>query len=150
LLSGGKAGVTYGAHGLWGWYREGKQFANESYGGKPLPWRTALGFEGAWDASFAKWLFEVFELHKLEPKYDGILNQTQEIRMSVSKDLTKVAIYVPYNADVKVNMDLTGYDWTLVRLERKLFAKPAIKTENRHSVIKMHNFNEDVLLIGIK
>jgi hypothetical protein len=36
LLSGAKAGVTYGAHGLWGWYSEGKEFFNLSYSGKPL------------------------------------------------------------------------------------------------------------------
>ncbi|MDF2686459.1 MAG: hypothetical protein K0S55_1641 [Clostridia bacterium] len=149
LLSGGKAGVTYGAHGLWGWYREGKEFSNEGYGGKPMPWRTALRFKGAWDVSFAKWIFETYSLFDLEP-CDMILNDTKEIRMSVAKDTNKVVIYAPYNIDIKVDMDLRGYEFILINLNDKLFSKPIIKVENNVSVIKMHDFNSDVLILGIK
>lgn len=149
LLSGGKAGITYGAHGLWGWYKEGKEFENEGYGGKPMPWKTALRLKGAWEASFAKWMFETYNLFDLEPE-DKILNDTQEIRLSVSKDSQKVVIYAPYNIDIKVNMDLGGYDWTMVNLNDKLFVKPEVIVENGKTVIKMHDFNSDVVMIGIK
>jgi hypothetical protein len=149
LLSGAKAGVTYGAHGMWLWYREGKEFGNIGYGGKPVFWQVALRYEGAWDAGFSKYIFETYNLFDLEPK-DAILNETEEIRMSVSKDSSKVAIYVPYNTDVKVNMDLSGYEWSLINLSEKLFAKPVVQVENGCSVIKMHNFNSDILLIGTR
>lgn len=149
LLSGAKAGVTYGAHGLWCLYRDGKEFSNESYGGRPHPWRTGLRYKGAWEASFAKWVFETYDLFDLEP-CSAILNDTREIRMSVSKDASKAALYVPYNIDVRTSIDLGGYDWTLVNLTDKLFAKPEIKIEDGLSIIKMHAFNSDVLLIGVK
>jgi hypothetical protein len=147
LLSGAKAGVTYGAHGLWGWYNEGKEFANESYGGKPMPWRTALRFKGAWDVSFAKWIFESFNLFDLEP-VEKILNDTPEIRMSVSADASKVAIYAPYNADIRVGMELAGYEWSLINLEDKLFARPAVAVKDGATIFKMHDFNADVLILG--
>lgn len=149
LLSGAKAGVTYGAHGIWGWYKDSKEVSNECYGGKQMPWRTAMKLKGAWDAAFAKWIFETYDLFDLEPN-DAILNDSQEIRMSVSSDSSKVVIYAPYNADLKVNMDLSGYDWTLINLSDKLYAKPVIKIEDNSSVIKMHDFNSDVLIIGVK
>jgi hypothetical protein len=149
LLSGAKAGFTYGAHGMWLWFREGKAFGNVGYGGKPTPWQVALRYKGAWDAGFAKYIFETYNLFNIEPK-DAILNEMEEIRMSVSKDLSKVVIYAPYNADVKVDMDLSGYDWTLINLSDKLFAKPAVVCSEGKSIIKMHSFNSDVLIIGLK
>lgn len=149
LLSGAKAGVTYGAHGIWCWYKDGKEFSNESYGGKSMPWRTALKFKGAWEATFAKWVFETYNLFDLEPK-DAILNETQEIRMSVSSDSSKVVIYVPYNTDIKVNIDLSGYDWILINLSDKIYAKPTVIVGDFSSVIKMYDFNSDVLIIGIR
>jgi hypothetical protein len=149
LLSGGKAGVTYGAHGLWGWYKEEKEFANESYGGKPLPWRTGLKLKGAWDVSFARWIFETFHLFDLEPA-EFILNDTTEIRMSVAADGSKVAIYAPYNTDIRVGLELAGYEWTLVNLGEKLFAKPVVTVSEGKTTIRMHEFNSDALFIGMK
>lgn len=147
LLSGAKAGVAYGAHGLWGWYKEGKQFSNEGYGGKPLPWRTALRLKGAWDAAFARWIFETFGLFDLEP-VAAVLNETEEIRMSISKNTRMVVLYAPYNADIRIGTDFDGYDWTLISLSCKSFLKPDVKKENGAIVIKMHPFNDDVLIIG--
>jgi hypothetical protein len=147
LLSGAKAGVTYGAHGLWAWYREGKPFLNETFGGRPHAWRKGLEYKGAWDASFAKWIFETFGLFDLEPQV-GILNDTEEIRLSASRNLEKIAVYVPYNTDVRVKLDLSGYEFTLINLSEKLFAKPTILREGESWKIQMHDFNSDALLIG--
>lgn len=152
LLSGAKAGFTYGSHGVWGWYKGDKDFLNESFGSKAYPWEIALRFKGAWDASFAKWIFETFELFDLEPCYFGILNENpehrKEIRMSASKDNKKFVIYIPYSTDVKVDMDISGFDIIQINLAEKLFSKPLISCENGISKIKMHDFNADVLLIG--
>jgi hypothetical protein len=147
LLSGAKAGVTYGAHGVWGWYKEGKEFSNEGYGGRPLIWRKALHLKGAWDASYAKWIFETFELFGLEAK-DCIMNETREIRASMSRDLSRIAIYVPYNTDIKTNMDMSRYELFLINLTEKIVARPVLETKDGLSVIKMHDFNSDVLIIG--
>ncbi len=149
LLSGAKAGVTYGAHGVWGWYRDGKEFYNQSYGGRPLPWRTALRLKGAWDASFARYVFETYGLFALEP-CQAVRNDTQEIRMSLSPDQSRVAVYVPYNADVTIGMEMDGYDWTLISLADRYFAQPSVLVENGTTTIRMHDFNSDCLIIGVK
>jgi hypothetical protein len=149
LLSGAKAGVTYGANGIWVWYREGKTFDGIGYAGKPVSWQVALRHKGAWDTGFSKYIFETYNLFDIEPKA-AILNDTEEIRMSVSRDLNKIVIYVPYNTDVKVDMDLSGYDWTVINLSDKLFSKPLVACTEGKSVIKMHDFNSDVLIIGVK
>lgn len=154
VLSGAKAGITYGSHGVWGWYKGDKEFLNESYGSKAFRWEVALRFKGAWEASFTKWLFETFNLFDLEPVYDGILNenieQKNEIRMAVSKDEKKLVLYMPYSTDVKLSMPIAGYDFTLINLADKQFSKPIVRCENGLNLVKMHDFNSDILLIGIK
>jgi hypothetical protein len=149
LLSGAKAGFTYGAHGVWGWHVKGRSFKGEHFSSMPFEWKTALRFKGAWDVSFGKTLFEKYNLYDIEPVHK-ILNKTDEIRMSADKDLNKVVIYAPFNIDIQVDLDLYGFEFILVNLTERYFAKPDIRVENGHSVIKMHEFNSDVLLIGIK
>lgn len=150
LLSGAKAGVTYGAHGLWGWYSKGKEFFNLSYSGKPLNWRIALRFRGAWDVSFAKWIFETFDLFDIEPKQGSLLNDTKEIRVSATIDFEKIAVYVPCNTDVKIDMDLSEYEFTVITLADKCIIKPVVIVENDVSTIRMHEFNSDAVIIGTK
>ena len=149
LLSGAKAGITYGAHGIWGWHKKGKKFPSEQFSSKPYDWRTALRLKGAWDVAFARQIFEKYNLFDIEPA-NLILNKTAEIRAAISQDKSKIAIYVPYSVDVEVNMDLSGYSFELINLAARYFVKPEIKTAAGVSTIKMHDFNTDVLLIGIK
>jgi len=149
LLSGAKAGVTYGAQGIWGWQRKGKAGFMEKAFDAAFDWRTALKLKGAWDLSFAKYIFETYDLFDIEPA-DIILNKTEEIRASVSKDNRKIVIYIPYSTNVYVNKDLRGYKWTLIDLSNKYFGKPDICLMENKSVIKMYEFNTDLLIIGLK
>ncbi|MGE5557614.1 MAG: DUF4038 domain-containing protein [Bacillota bacterium] len=149
LLSGAKAGVTYGAHGIWSWHRRHVKFSSESFSGTPFPWRAALQLQGAWDAGFARWIFEQNQLFDLEPA-DIIVNETGEITACVSNGSRKIAVYAPYNADIKVKMDLSGYDWTLFDLANRRVAKPVLANDGSLFVFKMHDFNTDILLIGAK
>lgn len=150
LLSGAQAGVTYGAHGVWGWYTEGKEFYNLSYGGRPFNWRTALRLKGAWDASYAKWVFENYGLFDIEPKQNLILNDTKEIRMSMSKDSEKIVVYVPYTTDVKIAMDLSAYDFSIITLEDRYIVKPVVTVEGDITTVRMHEFNSDALIIATR
>jgi hypothetical protein len=160
LLSGAKAGIGYGAFGIWPWHTSSdvwqeswmhgeEPWEGERYFGQPYPWKTALRFKGGWDVSFARWIFETYHLFDIEP-HPGILNRTDEIRMSISPDLGKVIIYIPYAVEVEIGLDLSGYDWTLVNLTEKDIAKPDIRAGNGSSIIKQHCFNSDVLVIGVR
>ena len=153
MLSGGKSGIGYGAQGLWGWYRHGKDFANVSYGGTAFSWQAALHFKGAWEGSFVKYIFEQYDMFDIEP-CDIIQNdhdlQRKEIRAAKSPDGKKLVIYAPYSENITVSRDLSGYDFTMVNMSEKHFAKPRIICGSDKSVIRMPDFNSDVLLIGVK
>lgn len=149
LLSGAKAGVTYGCQGIWSWYRDGKEFANAGYGGKPMTWKDSLNLKGAYDVGFAKWIFETFDLFKLNP-IDAILNKTQEIRMAMADDKSMFAIYAPYNDEIHVDFDMASYDVTLISMPEKVFVKPEIVCNDKESIIKITHFNTDLLIVGIK
>lgn len=154
ILAGAKAGITYGAHGMWGLHLKKSKFNNERYSGLPFEWRTAMRFKGAWDAGFVKWIFDTYDLFGIEPR-NGILGDDEtkrkEIRMAATPDAGKVILYIPYSAEVIVDVDLTGYDVTMINLTDKWFAKPTLFSEgDGTSVLRMHDFNSDVLVIGVK
>ena len=157
LLSGAKAGITYGAQGIWQWHKTGKVFPPAVDDGRPklyqsdepFDWRTALKFEGAWECSFAKWVFETHHLFDIEPHYHT-LNPTQNIRMSASDDLSKVVIYSPFATEIQLDVDVSQLDWTMIVLNDKRFAQPEVVSTRQGSAIKVSPFNSDVLLIGKK
>jgi len=147
LLSGAKAGVTYGAHGIWSWHKKGKNFISKKFSGIPYDWRTALRFKGAWDVSFARWLFEVFDLFNLSPAYK-VLNETNEIKMAVSYDNKKIAIYIPYATDVCIDMDLSEYELVGIILDNRYLTKPEISADGNKTTIQMYQFNSDAVILG--
>ncbi|MDR0472230.1 MAG: DUF4038 domain-containing protein [Treponema sp.] len=152
VLAGAKAGIGYGAQGLWGWYRQGKEFGNEGYGGKAFPWHVALNFKGAWEGSFLKYIFDQYDLFDIEPA-EIILNthelQRKEIRAAKSADNRKIVIYMPFAEEITVAGDLSVYDFTAVDMSEKHFAKPHISCSPEKSVIRMPDFNSDGLYIGV-
>ena len=148
LLSGAKAGVTYGAHGIWSWHVKGMRFTSGVWQATPFEWRSALRFSGAWDAGFARWVFETYDLFDIQP-VEAIKNDTAEIRMSVSNDRSTVVIYAPYNVDVRVDMDLAFYDWTVIDLANRRFARPEVENRDGLWLLRMHEVNSDGLFIGV-
>ncbi|MGG4217783.1 DUF4038 domain-containing protein [Paenibacillus jamilae] len=150
LLSGASAGITYGAHGIWSWHRKGKRFGVTGEGfDSPYDWQSALTFEGAWDYGLAKWLFGIYGITGMQP-WNIVLKNTEEICAAVSADYTKVAIYVPINTVLKLNVDLSEYDFTVIDLENRRFGTASISVQEHTTIIGMHDFEADVLLIGIK
>ncbi|MHA6533147.1 apiosidase-like domain-containing protein [Paenibacillus sp. BAC0078] len=150
LLSGAAAGVTYGAHGIWSWHKKGRRFGVTGEGfDSPYDWQTALKFEGAWDYGYAKWLFQMYGLTDLRP-WDIVLKNTEEIRAAANADLSKIAVYVPVNTVLKLNADLGEYDFTIIDLEHRRVAAASLIVKEKTTVIDMHDFESDVLLIGVK
>lgn len=147
LISGATAGITYGAHGIWSFHKKGKDFGSVSYSSMPFDWRTALKFEGAWDYSYAKHIFEIYDLFDIEAI---ILNESKEIRMATTDNFDKLAIYIPYSTEVKVNMDLSNYNLTLINLENRNLITPSITIKDGVTFIDMCEFNGDTLFIGNK
>lgn len=149
LLAGAKAGVAYGAHGIWSWHRKGGSFGSAEWSKDPYDWRTALALPGAWDVTFTKHVFELYDLYDINP-YSGVAGESKEIRAACSKNGDRVAVYIPFNIEVTLENEFDGLVWTLIDLESRRFAKPEIVVGNHQTILKMHNFNSDVLVIGVK
>lgn len=151
LLAGANAGITYGAHGIWSWHKRGKKFG--FYAGEgfdyPYDWRESLRFEGAWDYAYAKWFFEAHDLMLAEP-LDIVKNETREIRALGKLDLSVIAVYVPVNTTIKLSINLNNYDLKIIDLEHKKIALPKVSFYKDETIIEMHKFNEDVVIIAEK
>lgn len=150
LLSGASAGITYGAHGIWSWHKKGKGFGliGEAFD-RPYDWKDALKFEGAWDYAFAKKVFKLYDLYDLQP-LDIVLKNTEEIRVASNSDSTKIAIYVPVNTVLKLDKLLEDYEFTIIDLEQRRFGEADVSYEENRTIIDMHMFDSDVLIIGEK
>jgi hypothetical protein len=152
ILCGAKAGIIYGAHGLWGWYRYGKPFLNEIFAGQAFPWRDALRFRGGWDVSFGKEIFDRFDLFDIEPNEKILLNenpnQKNEIRVATTPE--KIIVYLPYSTDVALAVEPGRFDFVMINLRERTFARPRLREEAGKTVLQMHEYNDDVLYVGVK
>ncbi|NJN82355.1 MAG: DUF4038 domain-containing protein [Caldilineaceae bacterium] len=126
LLSGAKMGVTYGGHGVWSFHRRGKNFLNAHRSFEPYDWEQALHLDGSWDVSFAKWIFETYDLFDLEPSA-LLLTEDSEIRAAANADRSKIAIYAPYPFDLEIDLDLTGYRCERIDLARRRVTRPLVE-----------------------
>ena len=144
VLSGANAGVSYGAHGLWQTYESGEPFNNANFSSMPYAWRTALQFDGAWDVGYLKWLFEQYGMERLTPSSDY---EARSDCLCMGASDTLIVIYLPYNDDIAIKRDLSGYEFTAISLENRRTIKPEIVFEKETTKIIKCSQNEDVLLI---
>ncbi|MCM8711546.1 DUF4038 domain-containing protein [Clostridium sp. SYSU_GA19001] len=151
ILSGACAGVTYGAHGIWNWNKINKAktgILGEGFD-DPMFWEDAVKFPGAWDYGYIKYLFETYNIKSLIP-LDIVLNNTKEIRCAKQMDGELIFIYVPTNTKVILNQTFKEYDFKVIDLYDKNVLYPNVNIEEDKTIIQMHNFEEDVLIIGKK
>jgi hypothetical protein len=75
VLSGASAGITYGAHGLWPWHRDGQTYGTVMYG-QPLDWRAALALDSGQDMTRLKHFFDTLPWWTIEPA-DGLITDPE-------------------------------------------------------------------------
>ncbi len=148
VLSGAKAGFTYGAHGVWSWHKRGSAFTSEEWSKIPFDWRTALRFKGGWDVGHSKWLFEQHAMHEYVPRNDLLVNAYPDIRIAASPNGEHIAVYVPYSNDVRIRVDLSGYSVTGFNLKDGSSVAPSFRREGEVSVIEMVQANADCLVVA--
>lgn len=147
ILSGACAGVTYGAHGIWNWNKINcpkNPILGEGFD-KPFLWQQAMEFPGAWDYGFIKTLLEEHGVKNLVPANQLLGNRTDKIRMAVSED--EYFIYVRHNTSIKVLKALEGCQVTAIDLQTRRIALLDMKVDASESVIEMHPFYHDALII---
>lgn len=151
LLSGASAGITYGAHGIWNCHKSNKT-KNPIFGegfDESLLWEEALQLMGAWDYGYIKYFFEENEIQKLIPMSELIENNTDEIRMAKS-DQDQYIIYIPYKTNLIIKEDLSEYSVRMIDLDKKNIAYPNVRIENGNTLIEMHSFERDIIILAKK
>lgn len=145
ILAGAKAGVGYGAHGVWLFHGRDDEFNNRAFSDVPYVWREALEFEGAWDVGFARWICETYRFHRLRPASltDG---RDGEVKSAASPEEDLLAVYLPYNTEVAIRRDLKGYQAVALDLDKRHVLRPDIRY-GEESVVKLCECCRDVLLI---
>jgi len=149
LLSGAKAGVTYGAHGIWSWHERGKEFPNAEFSSLPYAWHTALRFPGAWDAAYARTVFETYDLFGLVAA-GSPRECSREVRLAATPGGDKLAVYVPYAVEFTLDEDLSGCELFMVDLEQRRTVRPEITVVSEGTRIHLPEFNADALFLALK
>lgn len=108
LLNAPTAGVSYGAHGVWGWDDGTKPPTDHPGTGTPLPWQKALMMPGAEQMTNLASFFNSIDFSHLRPMPEAIVNNPggQSPRKYIAaarsekKDLT--VVYVPEERTVEI------------------------------------------------
>jgi hypothetical protein len=95
VLGGANAGLTYGAHGIWHWHREGDHVPHAEDRGMPEPWDRALSYPGADDYALLKSFVTRFEVGSLEPAQDVVPEASGDVRAAVLPADGCVLAYTP-------------------------------------------------------
>ena len=138
------------SHGVWSWHKTGKAFASLMGEGfdAPMPWEDAVKLPGAWDYGYMKYLLETYGWDQLIPVTDVCENNTEDIRIARTEDDAFVIIYVPSNTTVRLKGDYSRYEFLEIDMNERKVLYPDVVVKEGKSLIKMHNLEEDVLIVG--
>ena len=115
LLSTPIAGVTYGAHGIWGWANEpGTVPANHKNSGVQKVWSEAMKLPGSRDMKHVATLFESLPWTDLRPdpklitRNSGAKDPAKFVACAATPDRTVIVAYFPAGADAEFSPAFTG------------------------------------------
>ena len=149
ILAGARAGVTYGAHGIWNW--QTSMSAGSALGegfDMPFRWQEALQFPGVWDFGLIPQMLEVLDghgAHAVEPAQD-LLDDTRE-RIRVARIGARVVTYLPHATALKLHLD-GAWRAAAVELEDKRLAHLSVEPLAQGGVrVAQHPFTHDALVV---
>lgn len=119
ILGGASAGIGYGAHGIWQWYRRGAIFTSPEFSLEPFDRASALGFDGANDVGLAGALVRDHALFETRPRQELLLNPYPGVRAAATKDLHTIAAYLPDARDLDLAVELDQYRVSLWDLQHR-------------------------------
>lgn len=148
ILSGACAGVTYGAHGIWNWQKVNKKknpVSGEAFDSS-CPWQEAIQFPGAWDYGWIRQCLQIFGIRNLTPTNELLENETEEIRVAVTED-DRYLIYMPYGSRIILKKEFEKYTAKAVDMKTKRIALLKTEVKKGMTIVEMHPFCHDVLLV---
>lgn len=108
LLIGPPAGVSYGAHGIWGWQTRAEEPLNHRGTGVAPPWRQAMLLPGSTAMRHIAELFATLDWWRLRPAPELLAEQPgqrdaqRHIAIARTDDERVVVAYVPLGDTVKL------------------------------------------------
>ncbi len=155
ILGGASAGIGYGAHGVWQWFREGDEFNGVRFSNLPFPWQVALRFEGAKDIGLIRDLLERHSLHRLDAAQHLIDPETVEqpaavtpfVRAAASGDRRLVAVYLPYATGLTIDADLSRHAMTAWDLDGRARVVPRVLFTGGRTLITQADVLADMLVV---
>ena len=109
MLVAPPAGVTYGAHGVWGWHLEERLPIDHLYTGIGPAWYDAINFPGSTDMKHLRNLFSTFEWWRLRPTQEFITEQpgktdpTKFIAAAKTESGDLAVIYTPVGGNISID-----------------------------------------------
>jgi len=109
LLVAPPAGVTYGAHGVWGWHLEERLPIDHLRTGIGPAWYDAIHFPGSTHMKYLRHLFSTFEWWRLRPAQELIAEQpgksdpTKFIAAAKTEAGDLAVIYTPVGGSISVD-----------------------------------------------
>jgi hypothetical protein len=110
LLNTPPVGITYGAHGVWGWDDGTQPPIDHPKSGIPLPWKKALTMPGAEQMKILVEFFTSIDFHRLKPAPQLLMSQpgTADPKRFISAAMTEQkdlgVIYVPADRSVEISL----------------------------------------------
>lgn len=150
VLSGGCAGITYGAHGVWSWHRNSASYSidkGEAFD-TPMQWQDAINFPGALDYGYLKNLLEDNGITVLKPSNHKLEKGDEQIRVAYAEDVDMYLIYLPSNTSIRIAVDFSDYHISLIDLATKEVHKPDYMIKDKQTIFPTHTCLEDVLIIA--
>lgn len=120
VLAGAAAGLGYGAHGVWSWHREGREFSGEAFSGLPEAFEVGLQYRGADDVGFLKQLVERHTLYPLREHSALIQSAPRDTVAAATPDGRLLAVYVPHPGKVELTVSVDGFTATSYDLDRRI------------------------------
>lgn len=147
LLAGADAGITYGAHGVWNWWKPG--MPKNPIGGEgflqAMPHEKALRFPGAADYAFAKRFFLERGMPLLQPCQEILPQYGEFIRAARTED--EVFLYVPASAPLMLNGGWSGWSASALDLESGEALPLAMEESGGVTRLEMAPILGDALLV---
>ena len=123
VLAGASAGIGYGAHGMFQWYRAGEPFAGEAFSPTPYDWRQVLHAPGAFDVTALRDFIETHSRAGLRPHQELLVDPPPGVRAAVVPDGSRALIYAPWPTALTLAVDepaeWTASQWTLEDRRRR-------------------------------
>jgi hypothetical protein len=112
LLVSPTAGLTYGAHGIWGWQTKPEEPLNHNGTGIAPPWYEAIKLPGSTHIKYMKEFFSSFEWWKLVPAPEMLIDQPGKsdpnkfVAVAKTDDNKCMVAYLTEGMEIALNTEL--------------------------------------------